>query len=341
MLTAYRCYDVMLNTNSVTDSPTMFSRRVFECLACGTPVVSTESTGMREMLGDHVRVTRSAEETTTHLNALLSDDEVRAREGHLAYRHVHEHHTYRHRMDEMLSRVGLKPQASARPSVSVVIPTCRPKNVTHALENFAKQSYQEKELLLVLNNASFDIDAIRAQARAFPNVHVLQMEGQPTLGTCLNRAVREASGAYMARMDDDDHYGARYISDMMLAAAYSDAEILGKGAYFAHLEGPDKMALREVRVDHQHTDTVAGASLTVRREVLERITFQNRSNGEDTAFLKEAVQAGCRIYSADRFNYVMVRRADPAKHMWKVKDAKFLRNCRDLQPGLDLGRAMI
>ena len=62
MLTAYRCYDVMLNTNSVIDSPTMFSRRVFECLACGTPVVSTESTGMREILGDHVRVTRSAEE---------------------------------------------------------------------------------------------------------------------------------------------------------------------------------------------------------------------------------------------------------------------------------------
>ena len=341
MLTAYRCYDVMLNTNSVTDSPTMFSRRVFECLACGTPVVSTESTGMREILGDHVRVTRSAEETAAHLNALLSDDEARAREGHLAYRYVHEHHTYRHRMDEMLSRVGLKPQASAQPSVSVVILTCRPRNVTHALENFARQIYQEKELLLVLNNASFDIDAIRAQARAFPNVHVLQMEGQPTLGACLNRAVREASGVYVAKMDDDDHYGKRYISDMMLAAAFSDAEILGKGAYFAHLEGPNKMALREVRVDHQHTDMVAGASLTVRREVLERITFQSRSHGEATTFLMEAAQAGCRIYSADRFNYVMVRRKNSAKHRWKVKDAEFLKDCRDLQPGLDLDRAMI
>ena len=341
MLTAYRCYDVMLNTNSVTDSPTMFSRRVFECLACGTPVVSTESTGMREILGDHVRVTRSAEETAAHLNALLSDDEARAREGHLAYRYVHEHHTYRHRMDEMLSRVGLKPQASAQPSVSVVILTCRPRNVTHALENFARQIYQEKELLLVLNNASFDIDAIRAQARAFPNVHVLQMEGQPTLGACLNRAVREASGVYVAKMDDDDHYGKRYISDMMLAAAFSDAEILGKGAYFAHLEGPNKMALREVRVDHQHTDMVAGASLTVRREVLERITFQSRSHGEAATFLREAAQAGCRIYSADRFNYVMVRRKNSAKHRWKVKDAEFLKDCRDLQPGLDLDRAMI
>ena len=341
MLTAYRCYDVMLNANSVTDSPTMFSRRVFECLACGTPVVSTESTGMREMLGDHVRVTRSAEETAAHLNALLSDDEARAREGHLAYRHAHEHHTYRHRMDEMLSRVGLKPQEPARPTVSVVIPTCRPRNVTHALENFARQSYQEKELLLVLNNSSFDIDSIRAQARACPNVHVLQMEGQPTLGACLNRAVREASGAYIAKMDDDDHYGERYISDMMLAAAYSDAEILGKGAYFAYLEGPNKMALREVRADHQYTDMVAGASLTVRREVLERVTFQNRNSGEDTAFLMEAVQAGCRVYSADRFNYVSVRRANPAKHTWKIKDAEFLKSCRNLQPGLDLGRTMI
>ena len=341
MLTAYRCYDVMLNANSVTDSPTMFSRRVFECLACGTPVVSTESTGMREMLGDHVRVTRSAEETAAHLNALLSDDEARAREGHLAYRHAHEHHTYRHRMDEMLSRVGLKPQEPARPTVSVVISTCRPRNVTHALENFARQSYQEKELLLVLNNSSFDIDSIRAQARACPNVHVLQMEGQPTLGACLNRAVREASGAYIAKMDDDDHYGERYISDMMLAAAYSDAEILGKGAYFAYLEGPNKMALREVRADHQYTDMVAGASLTVRREVLERVTFQNRNSGEDTAFLMEAVQAGCRVYSADRFNYVSVRRANPAKHTWKIKDAEFLKSCRNLQPGLDLGRTMI
>ena len=37
MLTAYRCYDVMLNVNTITESPTMFARRVFESLACATP----------------------------------------------------------------------------------------------------------------------------------------------------------------------------------------------------------------------------------------------------------------------------------------------------------------
>ncbi len=94
MLAAYRCYDVMLNANSVTESPTMFSRRVFESLACGTPVVSTESVGMREMLGNHVRVARSVAEATEHLQELLRDEEARAQESHLAYRYVHENHTY-------------------------------------------------------------------------------------------------------------------------------------------------------------------------------------------------------------------------------------------------------
>lgn len=43
---AYKGYKIALNVNSVIDSPTMFSRRVFECLACNTPVISTYSRGI-------------------------------------------------------------------------------------------------------------------------------------------------------------------------------------------------------------------------------------------------------------------------------------------------------
>ena len=187
MLTAYRCYDVLLNVNTVTESPTMFSRRVFESLACGTPVISSESVGMSRMLGEHVRVTRSMEETTDHLLELLGDEEARVREGHLAYRHVHENHTYRHRMNEVFRRVGLESLVSKQPSVSVLMPTMRPENVSRCLDNFKKQTYPNKELVLILNNAEFDLDAIREHTDLIPNVRVLHVDGRTTLGDCLNR----------------------------------------------------------------------------------------------------------------------------------------------------------
>ena len=54
LLGEYRRYACFLNVNSVKTSPTMCSRRVFELLACRTPVVSTPSRAIDELLGDAV-----------------------------------------------------------------------------------------------------------------------------------------------------------------------------------------------------------------------------------------------------------------------------------------------
>ena len=342
MLTAYRCYDVMMNVNTVTDSRTMFSRRVFESLACGTPVISTDSVGLRAMLGGYVRITRNSQDTTSHLNELLADEERRMREGHLGYRYVHSHHTYRHRMKEMFLEIGVESGDSARkPSVSAVIATCRPDNVKFAIENYRKQVYAEKELLLVLNNAIFDVESIEARTKDLHNVRIVQIDGSVTLGHSLNRGVEEASGDYIAKMDDDDHYGENYLSDMMLAADFSGADILGKGTYFVHMKAGNITALRSVASQHEFTDFVAGATLTGRREVLREIRFPDCTRGEDSSLLAKASKAGCRIYSADAFNMLVVRGTDHRRHTWDIGDSDFLKNCRNIRSGLEWARVMI
>ena len=341
MLTAYRCYDVMLNVNTVTGSPTMFSRRVFESLACGTPVLSSESVGMSRMLGGHVRVARSIKDVTDHLIELLGDEEVRVREGHLAYRHVHENHTYRHRMDEVFRRVGLKSLVSEQPSVSVLMPTMRPDNVLRCLDNFRKQAYQNKELILILNNAEFDLDAIREKTNFIPNVQVLHVEGRTTLGDCLNRGVEIASGQYIAKMDDDDHYGEQYLSDSVLAASFSDAEVVGKASFYMYFEDSDTTALAEVAREHTFTHFVTGGTLFIRADVARGVPFDSISLKEDTNFLHAAAQAGCRIYAADRFNFLRVRTRRLSDHADPTSDGEFLKRCRAQTPGLALGRAMI
>ena len=341
MLTAYRCYDVLLNVNTVTESPTMFARRVFESLACGTPVISSESVGMSRMLAGHVRVTRSMEETADHLQQLLGDEEARIREGHLAYRYVHENHTYRHRMDEVFRRVGLKPLGSEQPSVSVLMPTMRPENVLRCLDNFRKQAYQNKELILILNNAEFGLDAIRRHTDLVPNVRVLHVDGRTTLGDCLNRGVEVASGKYIAKMGDDDLYGERYLADAVLAATFSDAEVVGKGSFFMYVEESDTTALAEITGEHTFTDFVTGSTLVIRADVIRDFPFGSISLREDTNFQRAAAEAGCRIYAADRFNFVRVQTRWLSNHADQTLDSEFLKKCRDQTPGLDLGRAMI
>ena len=342
MLTAYRCYDVMLNVNSISESPTMFARRVFESLACGTPVISSESVGMSRMLGKHVRVTHSEQETTSHLQELLGDEEARIREGHLAYRHVHENHTYRHRLNEIFRRVGLEPLNDEQPPVSVLMPTMRPQNVRHCLDNFKKQAYENKELILILNNAEFDLEAVQREVAGIPNVQVIHVEGRTTLGDCLNRGVEVASGDHVAKMDDDDLYGEHYISDSVLAASFSGAEVVGKGMHFVHFEATDITALRENTPDHTFTSsTVAGGTLFIQSDVAREISFNSLSLSEDTNFQRAAIAAGCRTYAADRFNYVRMRMDESSNHSWQISDAEFRTNCRDYTPGLDLGRAMI
>ena len=341
MLAAYRCYDVMLNVNTVTESPTMFARRAFESLACGTPVISSESVGMSRMLGEHVRVARSAEETAGHLLDLLGDEESRAREGHLAYRYVHENHTYRHRMDEVFSRAGLEPLGVEQPAVSVLMPTMRPENVGRCIENFKKQSYPQKELILILNNAEFELDAIRGDAGSIPNVQVLHVDGRTSLGDCLNRGVEAASGAYVAKMDDDDYYGERYLSDSVLAASFSDAEVVGKGLFFVYFEEGDTTALFEWTAENTFMSFVTGGTLFVRTGVLRDIPFESISLKEDTNFQRTAVEAGCRIYSADRFNFVRTRSRRLSNHADRTPDAEFLEKCRNRTSGLDLGSVML
>ena len=341
MLTAYRCYDAILNVNTVTESPTMFSRRVLESLACGTPVISSESVGMSRMLGEHVRVTRSVEETTDHLLELLRDEEERVREGHLAYRHVHENHTYRHRMDEVLRKIGLEPLVRKRPSVSILMPTKRPENVLRCVENFRGQNYPEKELILILNNAEFDLCAIKSAVETIPNVQVLHIEGRTTLGDCLNQGVEAASGEYVAKMDDDDHYGEQYLSDSVLAASFSDAEIVGKGLFFVHFEAGNTTGLFEWTTEHTFMTFVTGGTLLIQADVARDIPFESVSVREDTNFQRAAFKAGCRTYSADRFNYIRVRKRGVSSHSDQTPDDEFLKRCRTQTHGLDFGRVMI
>ena len=103
----YGRYRIFLNVNSVTDSPTMFSRRVFELMACGTPVVSTYAKGIENLFeSDAVWLVNSREEADEAIRTLMNDDTEWRRRSLAGIREVFARHTYAHRLNDIFDRLA-------------------------------------------------------------------------------------------------------------------------------------------------------------------------------------------------------------------------------------------
>ena len=110
ILDVYRSHRVFLNANSVVDSPTMCSRRVFELAACDTAILSTPGAALGALLGPGT-VDEAADEASAAaaLERLLGDEPERRRRTRAARRRVFAEHTYAARLATIAETAGLEP----------------------------------------------------------------------------------------------------------------------------------------------------------------------------------------------------------------------------------------
>ncbi|MGX1501291.1 spore maturation protein CgeB [Labrenzia sp. MBR-25] len=328
MLTAYRHFPVFLNVNSVIDSSSMFSRRVFELLACGTSVVSSPSAGIDKMLPGLVHMATDKDGVRAALQKIKDDPFAAQVERHRAYREIMQSHTYGNRAEHVVSKVVPELVTAHRdPLISVVLTTNRPDRMAGAIASFEKQNYAHKQLIVVLNNDAFDVTAVRGMVDHLEGAKVLSVPEEKTLATCLNLAMKEVDGTYWAKFDDDDLYGENYLSDALLAFRYTDAQVVGKAAYFAKFDGDDELYLRHKGKNHQYMQRVCGGTLVVHMDIMRRVKFNEAvAKGADSEFLRSLKDAGIKVYSADPYNFVQVRSVNPASHTWEVDKKSYLQS---------------
>ena len=326
MLSANKEHKVFLNVNSVVTSPSMCARRLFELPASGAAVVTTPSPATKNFFSpDALAEVESVEEATATLTTLINSPEYREKMVHRAQRTIWNEHCYSHRAEQLFTTIGL--QTPSRPSglVSVICSSNRPENVIHVLTQFARQSIKDRELILIthgyeLNQAQ--LHELCFDLRIDPST-VTQLEAPQSwsLGNCLNAAVSQSNGDFIAKFDDDDYYLPHYLEDMRNAVMYSGADLVGKQAAYAYVESSNTLVLRKPDQEHLWTNFVAGPTLFGPRSTFEQHQFEDRTTGEDTAFLKSILAGKSHIYSTDRFNFIQVRGKN---HTWKLSDAEFI-----------------
>lgn len=329
MLAAYRNYKVFLNVNSVTESPSMAARRVFEILASGTPVVSGESKAIPQFFAeDQVPVVHDEKTGAYILRTILNSPQARDRMVHTAQREIWGKHTYAHRAEKVLETVGLNVQSPflRMPSVSAVVSTYRPHFVRSVIDTVASQRGLVPELVLLTHGFEENQAELRAYAADQGIEHFTLLTGPKSdpLGVCLNNLVAASSGDVIANFDDDDFYGQHYLLDSINAMKFSNADLVGKFATYMYSEDDDMVTLRNPGKEHMFTDFITGATFVGRREVFTRNPFLPMSRGEDSRFLTSVEQSGASIFAGDRFNFMQIRgRHD---HTWNVDHLELYAN---------------
>jgi len=325
MLAAVRAYPVFLNVNSVTTSPTMCARRLFELSAAQTAVLSAPAAAIEPFFGDTVTVAHDRQEAEDALGVLLGQKEHRDRVALRAHRRVHDAHLYTHRVDTVLASVGLSATSPAT-SISAVVPTVRPESIGHVVTEVGAQVHHDVELVLVTHGFEVPLDDLRHRARE-AGVEHLTVRAAPrdwTLGACMNLGVDSAGGRYVAKMDDDNTYSPHYLSDLVRAFSYSEAQVVGKWTHYVHLAASNAIVLRFAQAEHRYVDLVQGGTLVTPTDVARSLRFDDLPRAVDTTFLQKVRANGGRVYSADRFNFVSRRSAHTSGHTWTIADRDLL-----------------
>lgn len=334
MLSAYRGYQAFVNVNSVVTSPSMLARRIFEILACGTPVVTMPSPATSRFLPEgSLAIVRDRDEAYWTLRALVRNPELGERMTYLAQREIWRKHTYTKRVDQVLEAVGLGEKRFRMPTIAPLISTIRPAQLDHVLDTLARQ--QEVRMQPIILTHGFEApDEAKARAREL-GLEVTWMVGEEsnTLGANYNQMLERADADFIAKMDDDDLYGDFYLFESLMAADYAQAQVVGKHAHFVHLDGQGLTVLRFPQWEHRYTSFLSGPTIVARTDLARQVRFPEATTGEDTGFRRGARDAGARLYSGPRFGFIQRRRAEGG-HTWGISDAEVLATGRVAHRGL-------
>ena len=274
---------------------------------------------------DHVCVVEQLDDLAGAVNARINQHELRDREGLQLHRAVLAGHTLRHRVEELLALTG-QPVAPVRRSVSAVVPTNREHEIDNVLANIGRQQHDQTQLVLVLHGLDLDEPALRSRGAeaGVGELVIVRADPTATLGACMNLGLDAADGAYVAKMDDDNHYGAHYLGDLLAAFDYTDAQIVGKWAHYVWLRSTGAVVLRHAASEHTYERRIQGGSMLFDGDLVRQVRFSDIPRAVDTDILDRAMADGAAVYSADRFNYVSIRGSDRQAHTWTVADHTFM-----------------
>ncbi|QGS69573.1 glycosyltransferase [Oceanobacillus sp. 143] len=267
----------------------MFSRRVFEGLACGTPIVSSYSTGIKKTFSDIVVISENEQQLKTRINNLMTDDKSYRELAMRGIREIYRHHTYLHRLEYILGKMKIRYQPIDR-DVTAMFSINNMAEFHKALDILEQQSYQNIKAVLIislfegyeslLNN--YNNDNVRTYLRDYAAKYKDVSELIET--------------NYVAVMNLEDEYGTYYLEDLVHASTYSGGDIIGKKSVSTGSN------YHYAPFEYEFVDSIMKGTGLYKRDILKKVPLERILFNEEELIESLFKEHGANIYSSDQFS---------------------------------------
>lgn len=205
------------------------------------------------------------------------------------------------------------------PLITTITCTNKPHLIENILDNFERQNYQNRELILVLNNNSIQLAGVLDKTEKLENIKVYNIDENITLGKCKNKAIIDSKGDFIAFFDDDDYYSECYLTNAINELINRDADIVGKVCCFFYFKKNKKLTLKYKGQENQFIHWVNGSGMVVKRAVFNNVLFRDINLGDDKFFIEDCWKFKTKIYATGHDDCVVIRDNDEF-HTWQIED---------------------
>lgn len=343
-LTALKYAKSVLFAQKSLASETARHYAILEAAACRVPVLCENGYHAEKTCRDISISFSGPKDLQEHLTFLAENEHNRQFTAQEIWRNINLHDTIGHRLDQIASDLNIDMTFTQTPLVSVILPTFRPHLLEKCVEQFDRQTYARKELVLILNGHSISQERLDQLIGSRTDIRLYQLPRDRVEGSCLNFAISSARGEHIIKMDDDDYYSDNFALDMMLHNNATNADVYGKSNCFFYFEDDDTTYQRIMTNRPQlsiipHCDVVkahiSGNTLSGKTSFFRKHKYSDSNfSSTDTDYHFSVSDTPATYALLDDFGIIMHRSANASNHSWRPDNDKLKADMKVVNKGI-------
>ena len=191
---------------------------------------------------------------------------------------------------------------------TIICVTNKPMLIDFIIENFNNFSYKSKELVVCLHN--IDIDKKYKTGGKYyyseyynyeanqKKIRFIRFNINNKIGNMFNFGINITDGEYLFKMDDDDYYSNKWITNSISLHKKNDNYcLIGKSSFYVYFSEVKEMRCYGWNYNEKKTDWIGGFSISFHRSITNYNNFKFLSKGEDSSFIKYSIKLGYDVYT--------------------------------------------